>query len=71
MHTENVACIRVKFWRLVVFVCVITGNRSSQFLLEHGFQSNFVLKIYIIELVVDRSEIKTAIHFLWHGNEMK
>ena len=25
---------------------VITGNRSSQFLLKHGFQSNFVLKIY-------------------------
>ena len=42
---QKVACLRENFWKLVVFY-VKTGNQSSQFLLQHGFQIYF-------EIVVD------------------
>ena len=45
-HVKCCISIRGKFWRLVVFVYVITGNRNSHFFSKHGFRSNFVLKIY-------------------------
>ena len=47
LHAHVKCCMyKRKVLRADAFVCVITGNRSSQFLLKRGFQSNFVLKIY-------------------------